>query len=106
MTNNSNSYIIYLFKEIPDYQVSALLMAICFQGLNEEEQFYLTKEMLEKIDLKTGQIVATSNEKGKVINNYECYIAAVVKSKEAEEAKIRKKSKFKIIFTGGNQSFS
>ena len=66
----------------------------------------LTKEMLEKIDLKTGQIVATSNEKGKVINNYECYIAAVVKSKEAEEAKIRKKSKFNIIFTGGNQSFS
>ena len=62
----------------------------------------LTKEMLENIDLKTGQIVATSNEKGKVINNYECYIAAVVKSKEAEEVKVRKKSKFKIIFTGGN----
>ena len=33
--------------DIPEYQISALLMAICFQGLNEEERFYLTKEMLE-----------------------------------------------------------
>ena len=39
---------------IPEYQMSALLMAICFQGLNEKERFYLTKEMLEsgeQIDL-------------------------------------------------------
>ena len=49
----------------------------------------LTKEMLEELDLKTGQIVATSNENGKVINNYECYIATITKSKEAQESKER-----------------
>ncbi len=54
----------------------------------------------DKLDLKTGQIVATSNEKGKVINNYECYIVAVVKSKEAEEVKVREKSNFKTINSG------
>lgn len=46
----------YVKGEIPDYQVSALLMAICFQGLNKDEQVDLTMEMLnsgEKIDLSS-----------------------------------------------------
>ena len=46
----------------------------------------LSKDMLEKLDLKTGQIVTTSNEKGKVINNYECYIVASLKSDEARQS--------------------
>ena len=37
----------YVKKEVPDYQMSALCMAICFQGMNEDEEYYLTKEMLE-----------------------------------------------------------
>ena len=39
----------YVAGDIPDYQASALLMAIYFQGLDEEETFYLTDSMILEI---------------------------------------------------------
>lgn len=44
----------YVSGDIPDYQVSALLMAIIFKGMTKQEIFFLTEEMLnsgETIDL-------------------------------------------------------
>lgn len=51
----------------------------------------LNKHSLEDLNLQTGQIVTTSNEKGKVINNYECYIVTILESDEAKEAKLNNK---------------
>lgn len=58
LTDQEIHYIIdgYVKGVIPDYQVSALLMAICFNGLNKEEKLALTMEMLhsgEEVDLSS-----------------------------------------------------
>ena len=48
----------------------------------------LSKEFLEKLDLKTGQLIATSDECGKIIDNSKCYIATISNSEEAKNAKL------------------
>lgn len=58
LTKEEIHYLItgYVKDEIPDYQISALLMAICLNGLSKEEQVNLTYEMLnsgDKIDLSS-----------------------------------------------------
>ena len=49
LTKEEIQYMIsnYTSGIIPDYQMSAMLMAICFQGMNPEETLYLTMAMAE-----------------------------------------------------------
>ncbi len=57
-----------------------------------EEEFhtgdfsYLNEEFLNKINIRTGQIIAGSANKGKIINNFKCYVACVLDSDEAKNA--------------------
>lgn len=45
----------------------------------------LSKKTLEELNLKTGQIVATSEESAKTINNFTCYIACILKHENLEQ---------------------
>lgn len=53
LTEEEITYFVQGYTEgnIPDYQVSALLMAICLNGMTEEETIILTKAMKESGDL-------------------------------------------------------
>ena len=51
----------------------------------------INKQFLENLNLKTGQLIATSNECGKIINNFVCYIATISNSNEAKNAKVEDK---------------
>lgn len=55
----------YVKNEIPDYQVSALLMAICLNDLNLDEIFYLTEAMIN-----SGDIIDLSNIDGITIDKH------------------------------------
>lgn len=48
----------------------------------------LSKDYLESLDLKTGKMIATNEECGKVIDNFACYIAVFLNSDKAKEAEI------------------
>lgn len=48
----------------------------------------LNEEYLESLNLKTGKIVATNEECGKVIDNFSCYIVTITDTKEAKEAQV------------------
>lgn len=55
----------YVKGLIPDYQISAFLMAIYFQGTNHDEQFALTKEMLY-----SGDLIDLSSIKGLCVDKH------------------------------------
>ena len=63
---------------------------------NEECFSTLTKEYLEKLDLKTGKIVPSSDESGKIVDNTYCYIATVTGTEEAKSAKVGDKIKVRL----------
>ena len=56
----------------------------------------INKEFLEDLNLQTGKIVATSDEAGKIIDNFCCYIATISSSNEAKQAKIGDKIKVRL----------
>ena len=58
------------------------------EELTEANFSNLTEEYLENLDIKTGQIVATSNECGKIIDNFNCYIAVITDSEEGMKAEV------------------
>lgn len=48
---------------------------------------YLNKSFLEDLDIKNGQVIATSTEAGKIVDNFTTYIVCFSKSENAEKAK-------------------
>ena len=61
----------------------------------------LSKEFLENLNLKIGKMIATSEESGKVIDNFSCYIVTTLNSEKSKEAKVG--DKVKVAFSGDKE---
>ena len=77
----------YVEGSIPDYQMSALLMAICFQGLTLKETALLTKVMEESGDIiDLSKIEAEKNLK--TTPGSDCALNALAIDEPLEYAKL------------------
>lgn len=81
--NSNSEYILAPMSGIVSYKIDGYED---FFGSNNID--YLNQELLESLDVRTGQLIESSNEKAKIVNNYQCYIAVIMKSDEAKKAKV------------------
>lgn len=81
--NSGAEYIKAPKSGIVSYRVDGLEETLTLNSIEN-----LTEEYLKNLNLKTGKIVATSQECGKIIDNFKCYIATISDSTQAKEAKV------------------
>ena len=81
--NSGAEYVKAPMSGIVSYKVDGLE-----ETLTPDNFGSINKEFLENLNLKTGEIVATSEEAGKVIDNFACYIATISSSEEAKRAEV------------------
>lgn len=83
--NSGAEYIKAPISGIVSYKVDGLE-----ETLTPNNFSALSKDFLEKLNLKTGQLIATSDECGKIIDSSKCYIATISKSEEAKKTQLGK----------------
>lgn len=104
LSNKEISFVVdsYVKEEIADYQMSALLMAICLNGMTEAETFALTEAMLnsgDKIDLSGVKgIFADKHSTGGIGDKTTLIVAPLVASTGVKVAKMSGRS---LGYTGG-----
>lgn len=91
--NSGAEYVKSPISGVVSYKVDGLEDVLkptndCFSALN--------KEYLDKLNLKTGKIVPTNEESGKIIDNTSCYIATITNSENAKNAKIGQKVEIRL----------
>ena len=81
--NSGSEYIEATVSGLVSYKVDGLEETLTPEGFEN-----LTEEYLNSLKIKTGEMIPSSNESGKIVNNYNCYIATILKSEEAKNAEV------------------
>ena len=92
--NSGAEYINATSSGIVSYRIDGLE-----EILNPSDFSKINKEFLDSLNLKNGQIISSSSEGGKIVNNFISYIACTSKSEDASNAKIGDKVKIRLPST-------
>lgn len=65
-------------------------------GYNNGDFSYITTSLLDSFELKVGSTVVENKEAGKIINNYECFIACPMDTENSEVAEVGDSVKLKL----------
>lgn len=85
--NNNSETITTNIAGIVSYKVDGLEDVLT---INNEDFSYLSKDLLESFNLNVGVSIPESQESGKIVNNFYCYIATPISSENAEVANVRR----------------
>ena len=96
--NSGSEYITAPKSGVVSYRVDGLEDVLTPSNLAS-----LSKDMLEELKLKTGEIVATSDESGKIIDNFYAYIACILKNENIEAAGVKVDSSLKIRLSNSKE---
>lgn len=88
---NNSKYENATIGGIVSYRVDGLEETLTPENLDS-----ISTESLKDLGLITGQIVTTSDTMGKVINNFECYIAVSTNTEEARKAELGDKIEIRL----------
>ncbi|MGN1301746.1 MAG: HlyD family efflux transporter periplasmic adaptor subunit [Clostridia bacterium] len=80
--NNDAQYVNSNMSGVVSYRIDGLEEKLSINNLDN-----ITIDYLKSLNLTTGQIVSKSENKAKVINNFQCYIAIIFNSEEAKNTK-------------------
>lgn len=81
--NSGAEYIKAPSSGIVSYKVDGLEETLTLNNFST-----INKEFLENLKLKTGQLIATNDECGKVIDSSKCYIATITSSEQSKKANV------------------
>ena len=96
--NSGQEYIKSTLSGIVSYKIDGYE-----EEINAKDLEKITKDKLENIKIKNGQLVSTSSEQGKIINNFYCYIAVCLSSDNALNAVVGNTVKLRL---GNNDEIS
>lgn len=80
--NSGQKYITSQVSGVVSYKIDGYEDDLIVDNINS-----ITKETLNSIKMKTGQLIPSSLEQGKIVNNFYCYIATILSSDNAMNAK-------------------